>query len=147
LLKYPDSMDSVFTRIIRGDIPAYKVAENADFLAFLDIFPLEKGHVLVIPKKQVDYIFDLDNETYLLLWSFARGVARAIESVVPCERIGIAVVGLEVPHAHVHLIPLREVADINFSRPKKSFTTEEFLETATAIRKAWEAADSSTTPT
>ncbi|MCS6916937.1 MAG: HIT family protein [Chitinophagales bacterium] len=126
-------MPSVFTRIVRREIPADIVAENEHFLAFLDINPLARGHVLVIPKKEVDYLFDLDDETLQLLFLFCKRVARAIEAVVPCKRIGVAVVGLEVPHAHVHLVPLQQVDDINFSRPRVRLSPAEFKELAAAI--------------
>lgn len=119
-------MASVFSKIVAGEIPCYKVAENEHFLAFLDIFPLKKGHVLIIPKKEVDYIFDLDSDTYSGLMNFAKNVAIAIKKVVPCNRIGISVVGLEVPHAHVHLIPINSVNDMNFSNEKLRFSKEEF---------------------
>ncbi len=119
-------MSSIFTKIINGEIPSYKVAEDENFYAFLDIFPLAKGHTLVIPKKEVDYIFDLDEETYVGLHAFARKVALALKQAVPCKKIGIAVLGLEVPHAHIHLVPMQSEHDINFSNPKKKFTSEEF---------------------
>lgn len=126
-------MPSLFTRIVNGDIPCYKIAEDQDFLAFLDINPLAKGHTLVIPKLEVDYIFDLEPEVYAGLWTFAKSVAGKIEKVIPCERVGIAVVGLEVPHAHIHLIPLNNVEDINFSRPKLQLSSEEFENIANSI--------------
>ena len=119
-------MASVFSKIVAGEIPCYKVAENEHFLAFLDISPLKKGHILVIPKKEVDYIFDLDSDTYSGLMNFAKNVAIAIKKVVPCNRIGISVVGLEVPHAHVHLIPINSVNDMNFLNEKLRFSKEEF---------------------
>jgi histidine triad (HIT) family protein len=109
---------TIFSRIVAGEIPAYKVAESIDFLAFLDINPLAEGHLLVIPKKEVDYLFDLDDETYTGLQIFAKIVATALKKAIPCLRIGVAVIGLEVPHAHIHLIPLNDMDDINFSRPK-----------------------------
>ena len=121
-------MDSIFSKIINKEIPAYIIDENDDFIAFLDVFPLAKGHTLVIPKKQVDYIFDLDEETYVALWKFAKGVSIKVEKAIKCNRIGIAVIGLEVPHAHIHLVPLNSVEDINFSRPKLSLSEEEFNE-------------------
>lgn len=126
-------MSSIFSRIVSGEIPCYKIAESEEFLAFLDINPLAKGHTLVIPKKEIDYIFDLDDELYKGLMLFSKRVAAAVEKVIPCQRIGIAVIGLEVPHAHVHLIPLRHVGDINFAKPKLSFSKEEFAETAEKI--------------
>src|SRR3989344_5975511 len=119
---------SIFTKIINKEIPAYIIDENDDFIAFLDVFPLAKGHVLVVPKKQIDYIFDLEPKIYSGLWSFANKIAKRLEKAIPCKRIGIAVIGLEVPHAHVHLIPLQSVEDINFTRPKLILTKEEFEE-------------------
>lgn len=127
-------MASIFSKIATGEIPCYKVAENEQFLAFLDIFPLKKGHVLVIPKKEVDYIFDLDTETYLGLMDFAKQVAGAIKKIIPCDRVGVAVIGLEVPHAHVHLIPINTENDMNFRNEKLKFTKEEFQEIASSIR-------------
>ena len=120
-------MPSVFTRIVNGEIPCYKVAENEDFLAFLDIMPLTKGHTLVIPKKEVDYIFDLDDSLYVGLMQFSKQVASAIQKNIPCKRIGIVVIGLEVPHAHVHLVPMNDVSDIDFSREKLKLSREDFL--------------------
>jgi histidine triad (HIT) family protein len=131
-------MPSLFTRIIEDEIPAWKVAENDEFLAFLDISPLAKGHTLVIPKKEVDYIFDIDDDLYAHFFLFAKKVARAIEKVIECERIGIAVVGLEVPHAHIHLVPLNKVSDIDFSRPKLKISNEEMENISTKIRKSFE---------
>lgn len=125
-------MGSIFTKIIKGEIPAYKVAETDDFLAFLDISPNTRGHTLCIPKKEVDKIFDLDEETYMELMRFSRKVALAIEKSVPCKRVGMAVVGLEVPHVHVHLIPLNAMEDTQFSK-SVSLTPEEFQETAQTI--------------
>ena len=118
-------MSSIFSKIVNGDISAYKVAEDEHYLAFLDIFPLAKGHVLVIPKKHTDYIFDIASDEYLELWKFAQKVAKGMDKVIPCERIGVAVIGLEVPHAHIHLIPLNNVSDINFERPKLKFSENE----------------------
>lgn len=126
-------MSSIFTKIIQGEIPSYKVAEDENYLAFLDIFPLKKGHTLVIPKKEVDYIFDLDTDTLAGLTAFAQKVAKAIDKTVECERVGVAVIGLEVPHAHIHLVPLHSVHDIDFSKPKLQFTPEEFQEIASSI--------------
>lgn len=128
-------MASIFTKIVIGEIPAIKIAETDDFLAFLDINPLSEGHTLVIPKKEVDYIFDLPNELYLGLQVFAREVARALKRAIPCERVGTAVVGLEVPHAHIHLIPISSISDMDFSKPKQSFTQEELQQTAENIRQ------------
>ncbi len=121
-------MDSIFTKIINKEIPAYIIEENDDYIAFLDVFPLAEGHTLVIPKRQVDYIFDLDEGTYLGLCKFAKKIARKIENAIDCERIGIAVIGIEVPHAHIHLVPINNVEDINFSRPKLILEESEFLE-------------------
>jgi histidine triad (HIT) family protein len=129
-------MPSLFSRIVQGEIPAHKVAEDDRYLAFLDINPLAKGHVLVIPKEEVDYIFDLDPETLSGLMVFAQRVAKAIAHVVPCKRIGVAVIGLEVPHAHVHLVPLQSLHDLDFSKPRVSLTKEEFAEVAAAIASA-----------
>ena len=127
-------MPTLFTRIVQGEIPAYKIAEDDQFLAFLDISPLAKGHALVIPKKEVDYIFDLDEDALSGLMLFAQRVARAIERVVSCKRIGIAVIGLEVPHAHVHLVPLQTMHDIDFSKARVQMTTDEFNHLAKAIQ-------------
>jgi histidine triad (HIT) family protein len=129
-------MASIFSKIINDEIPAYKILENENFLAFLDIFPLAKGHVLVIPKKEIDYLFDISSDDYGELWKFAQQVAKAMDKVIDCKRIGVAVIGLEVPHAHIHLVPLNNVSDINFERPKLSFSEEEMNEVAQKIRKA-----------
>ena len=128
-------MASIFSKIISNEIPSYKVLENENFLAFLDIFPLAKGHVLVIPKKETDYLFDITSDEYLGLWKFAQQVAKAIDKVIDCKRIGVAVIGLEVPHAHIHLVPLNNLSDINFDRPKLSFSKEEMCTVAQDIRK------------
>lgn len=126
-------MPSLFTRIVQGEIPAYKVAEDDNYLAFLDIFPVAKGHVLVIPKKEVDYLFDLDDELYTGLQLFAKKVAAGVKEAIPCVKVGVMVLGLEVPHAHIHLVPMQSEADLlNFSN-KKKFTPEEFKETASLI--------------
>ncbi len=127
---------TIFSKIVAGEIPAYKVAETIEFLAFLDINPLAEGHVLVIPKKEVDYLFDLDDETYTGLQIFAKIVAAGIRKAIPCQRIGVAVIGLEVPHAHIHLIPLNKVSDINFERPKLNPTKEQLEATAEKIKEA-----------
>lgn len=127
---------SIFTKIISGEIPAHKVAETTDFLAFLDINPLVEGHVLVIPKKEVDYIFDIDDETYAGLLIFAKIVAEGLKKAIPCKKVGVSVIGLEVPHAHVHLIPMNAVSDMNFSREKLCPTAEQLAETAQKIRAA-----------
>lgn len=129
-------MPSIFSKIVSGDIPAFKVAEDENYLAFLDIFPLAKGHVLVIPKKETDYIFDLDSEEYLGLFSFAKKVAKAMDKIISCQRIGVAVIGLEVRHAHIHLVPLHDVSDINFERPKLKFPDSEMKEIADLIKSA-----------
>ena len=117
-------MSSLFTKIVEGEIPAYKVAENDKYLAFLDIMPLVEGHVLVIPKQEVDYVFDLEDDVLAGLHIFAKKVAKAIDNVIPCSRIGDAIIGLEVPHTHVHLVPLNTMDDINFTRPKLSLSKE-----------------------
>ena len=121
-------MASIFTKIINREIPAYIVAEDEQFIAFLDVFPVAHGHVLVVPKKEVDYLFDLDEATYAGLMHFAKKVAKAVEQVFTCERIGVAVIGLEVPHCHVHLVPLQTMEDINFSKPKLELSKETMLE-------------------
>lgn len=118
--------DSIFAKIINKEIPSYIIEESEHFIAFLDVFPLAKGHVLVVPKKQVDYIFDLEPEIYSGLWLFANKIAKKLKQAIPCKRIGIAVIGLEVPHAHIHLLPLQSVEDINFSRPKLKLEASEF---------------------
>lgn len=127
-------MPSIFTKIIQGDIPCYKIIEDDQYIAFLDVFPVAKGHVLVVPKKEVDYIFDLDDSTYSGLMLFSKKVAIALKKTIPCLRIGVSVIGLEVPHTHVHLVPMNNMRDINFSKPKLSFTKEEMEEMATAIQ-------------
>jgi histidine triad (HIT) family protein len=129
-------MSTIFSKIISGEIPAYKVAESIDFLAFLDINPLAEGHVLVIPKQEVDYLFDLEDGLYTELQLFAKIVATAMKRVIPCIKIGVAVIGLEVPHAHIHLIPMNSVSDMNFSKPKLSFTPEQLEATAEKIKEA-----------
>ncbi|MEZ7978021.1 MAG: HIT family protein [Flavobacteriales bacterium] len=128
-------MASIFSKIIRGEIPCYKIAENEEFFAFLDISPLAKGHVLIVPKREVDKYFDLNSEEMYGINLFAKGIALAIENAIPCKRVGVAIVGLEVPHAHIHLIPLNSVEDINFERQKLKLSQEEFEEIAEAIRK------------
>ena len=129
-------MPSIFSRIVAGEIPCHKIAEDDRFLAFLDIQPLAKGHTLVIPKMEVDKYFDLPDDILRDINVFARDVALQIERAIPCERVGVAVIGLEVPHAHVHLIPLNGVADINFERPKLQVTQDELAATAAQIRQA-----------
>ena len=131
-------MASIFTKIVNGELPSYKIAETEDYYAFLDIFPLKKGHTLVIPKKEVDYIFDLDDALYKGLFAFAKKVGKAIEKVIPCKRIGITVIGLEVPHAHIHLIPLDGLYDIDFKLPKLRLSEAEFEEIAKNISTAFE---------
>lgn len=127
-------MPSLFTRIVTGEIPCHKIAETNDFLAFLDVFPCAPGHTLVIPKQEVDYIFDLEDSLYEGLMKFSKQVAAAVEKAIPCKRIGVAVVGLEVPHAHVHLIPLNSMADMNFNN-KLKMSSEELAEIAAKIRE------------
>lgn len=126
-------MSSIFTKIVKGELPCYKIAENDKFLAFLDVNPLVKGHALVIPKEEIDYIFDLEDEVLSEMMVFAKQVAIKIEKTIPCKRIGVAVIGLEVPHAHIHLVPMQSVEDINFTQPKLSFTKEEMEETLNLI--------------
>ena len=127
-------MPGLFSKIVAGEIPCHKIAESEDYLAFLDIFPLKEGHVLVIPKKEVDYFYDLEDDLLGGLMVFSKGVAAAIRSSVDCERIGVAVVGLEVPHAHVHLIPIDSVKDMDFSNEKLKFSPEKLAATAARIR-------------
>lgn len=129
---------TIFSRIVAGEIPSYKCAENEQFYAFLDIAPLAKGHTLVIPKREVDYIFDLTDEELAAMQVFAKHVAVAIKEVLPCIKVGQAVLGLEVPHAHIHLVPMQSERDMNFANPKKQFTPEEMQQTADAIRAAFE---------
>lgn len=126
-------MASIFTKIIQGEIPCHKIAENDDFLAFLDVFPLVEGHVLIVPKVEVDYIFDLPNETLSELFIFSKEVSKMVEKSIPCKRIGIAVIGLEVPHTHVHLVPMQSVQDINFAQPKMKISEERLKEIARCI--------------
>jgi histidine triad (HIT) family protein len=126
-------MASIFSRIIRGEIPCYKIAENDDYFAFLDINPLRAGHTLVVPKRETDYIFDLEDVYLAGMVIFSKKVAAAIKSAIPCNRIGIAVLGLEVPHAHIHLVPMDTMEDINFRNPKLKFTPEEFKDIAAKI--------------
>lgn len=131
-------MATIFSKIAAGDIPSYKIAENDKFYAFLDINPLVKGHTLVIPKQEVDYIFDIEDKDLAEMHVFAKSVARAIEKVVPCKRVGVAVIGMEVPHAHIHLIPINKESDMLFSNPKLKLTPEEFTSIADLIHTAWE---------
>ncbi len=129
-------MSSIFSKIVNNEIPSYKVAEDKNYFAFLDAFPLAYGHVLVIPKRETDYLFDLDSDEYLGLWNFSQKIAKAMDKVIVCERIGVAVIGLEVPHAHIHLIPINGVSDINFEREKKTFSPDEMREIAEKINLA-----------
>ena len=127
-------MATIFTKIAKGEIPSYKVAENDEFYAFLDIAPMAKGHTLVIPKNvEDDYIFNLDEKTYMGLCAFAREVARAIKAAVPCQRVGVAVLGMEVPHTHIHLVPLTTEADMDFRKAKLELSSEEFAQIASSI--------------
>ena len=119
-------MASRFSKIIEGQIPTYKISETEDFLAFLDVFPLMEGHVLVVPKKEVDNILDLSPELYTSLFSFTQKIGKAIEAAIPCKKVGIAVIGLEVPHAHIHLVPINSADDLNFTRPKLTLQKEKF---------------------
>jgi len=129
-------MSTIFTKIVKGEIPSYKVAENEDFYAFLDINPLAKGHTLIIPKKEIDYYFDLEEDLIAGINVFCKKVAAGIEKVIECKRIGVAVLGLEVPHAHIHLVPINGIYDIDFSKPKLKLEPEEFMEIANKISKA-----------
>ncbi|HPE86871.1 MAG: HIT family protein [Bacteroidales bacterium] len=131
-------MASIFSKIVTGEIPCHKVAEDENYLAFLDINPLAKGHTLVIPKKETDYIFNLGINEYSGLWVFAQKVARAIDAVIPCKRVGVAVLGLEVPHAHIHLVPINGIYDIDFSKPKLTLTASEFSDIAAAIQASYQ---------
>jgi len=127
-------MSSIFSKIVQGEIPCHKIAEDDQFLAFLDVIPLVEGHTLVIPKQEIDYIFDLDPEVLAGLMKFAQRIAPAIKKAIPCKRIGVAVIGLEVPHAHVHLVPLNRMLDINFSQEKLKPSQESLAKTAELIR-------------
>jgi len=129
-------MSTIFSRIVAGEIPAHKVAESNDYLAFLDVHPLVRGHVLVIPKKETDDIFHIENDAYMGMWVFAKIVSQGIRKVFPCLKVGIAVVGLEVAHAHIHLVPLNAMDDMNFARPKLSLPNEEMAAIAESIRQA-----------
>ena len=131
-------MATIFSRIIAGEIPSYKVAESEQFYAFLDINPLVKGHTLVVPKREVDYIFDLEDDELAAMHVFAKSVALAIQQAFPCKKVGEAVIGLEVPHAHIHLSPSQKESDMLFSNPKLKLSNEEFVAVAEAIRGAWE---------
>lgn len=129
-------METVFSKIISGEIPVHKVAETTEFLAFMDISPLSRGHVLTIPKSPTDYIFDIEDEEYIGLWMFSKIVAQAVKVAFPCEKVGVAVVGLEVAHAHIHLIPVNQVSDMDFSRPKLKLSEDELAQDAKLIREA-----------
>ena len=133
-------MATIFSRIIAGEFPCYRVAENEKFFAFLDINPLVKGHTLVVPKQEVDYIFDLSDEDLAAMHVFAQKIARAIEKAFPCKKVGEAVIGLEVPHAHIHLIPIQKESDMLFSNPKLKLADDEFVSIAKAISSAYETA-------
>lgn len=130
-------MATIFSRIISGDIPCYKIAEDENYFAFLDINPLIEGHTLVVPKKEIDYIFDLEDDALAGMHLFSKRVAKAIEAVMPCERIGVTVIGLEVPHAHIHLIPIFTLSDMNFKKPKLTLAKEQFESVAEKIRAAF----------
>ncbi|MBP7262515.1 MAG: HIT family protein [Bacteroidia bacterium] len=127
-------MASIFSKIITGELPSYKIAETENYLAFLDVFPLTEGHVLVIPKKETDNIFDIEEEEFAGLHLFSKIIASAVKQAVPCRKVGVAVIGLEVPHAHIHLVPINEVGDINFAKPKLKPTAEELQSVAERIR-------------
>jgi histidine triad (HIT) family protein len=126
-------MATIFTRIIKGEIPCYKVAEDDRYFAFLDINPLKKGHTLVVPKLETDYIFDLDDDMIAGMIVFSKNIAMAIKDAIPCKRIGVAILGLEIPHAHIHLVPMDSMEDLNFKNPKLKLTPEEFKEIAKNI--------------
>jgi histidine triad (HIT) family protein len=128
-------MATIFSKIIQGEIPSYKISENDDFIAILDVFPLVEGHVLVIPKKEIDYIFDIDDEHFVGLHLFAKIVAKAVKTAIPCKRIGVAVIGLEVPHAHIHLVPMNEIGDLNFEKERAVFTPDQYEQIASNIRE------------
>jgi len=131
-------MPTIFSKIINGEIPCYKIAENDEFLAFLDISPLEKGHTLIVPKKEIDYIFDLEDDLLVNMHLFSKKVARAIQDSVPCLRIGVAVIGLEVPHAHIHLVPLHSLGSMTFTKERINLSQVEFAEIAQSIRTKFE---------
>ena len=130
-------MATIFSKIVSGEIPCYKIAEDDNFLAFLDIFPLKEGHTLVIPKKEVNYLFDLEDDLYQGLFAFSKKVAKAVESVMPCERIGVAVIGLEVPHAHIHLVPIDKVQDIDFTQTKLEVDESDMKNICNKISQAY----------
>jgi histidine triad (HIT) family protein len=128
-------MPGIFAKIAKGEIPSYRVAEDENYYAFLDIHPVAKGHVLVIPKKETDYLFDIEQEEYSGLMNFTRKIAVALKKAIPCRKVGVAVLGLEVPHAHIHLVPMNSESDINFSKPKLQLSEEEFREIAEKISR------------
>jgi histidine triad (HIT) family protein len=128
-------MPSIFTRIVNGEIPCHKIAENDEFLAFLDISPLKLGHTLVIPKVEIDYIFDIEDDLLARMMVFAKNISKGIKATYPCERIGVAVIGLEVPHAHIHLVPINQMKDIDFHQPKLSLSKDELADCAHRIRQ------------
>ncbi|MCB1327532.1 MAG: HIT family protein [Spirochaetales bacterium] len=128
-------MASIFARILAGELPAYSVAEDADHFAFLDVKPLKRGHTLVIPRAEIDYLFDMSEEAYGRLFAFARKVAIGLKKAVPCRKVGVAVVGLEVAHTHIHLVPMDDIADLNFKKPRLRFTDSEYAEIAASIQK------------
>lgn len=131
-------MSSIFTKIINGEIPSYKIAEDDKFYAFLDIAPLAKGHTLVVPKQEIDYIFDIEDELLAQMHIFAKKVAKAIQAAIPCEKVGMAVIGLDVRHAHIHLVPLQEVGDLNFAKEKLQLEAEEMKQTSELIASKFE---------
>jgi histidine triad (HIT) family protein len=131
-------MASIFTKIINGEIPSYKIAEDDKFYAFLDIAPLAKGHTLVVPKQEIDYIFDIEDELLAQMHIFAKKVAKAIQSAIPCEKVGMAVIGLDVRHAHIHLVPLQEVGDLNFAKEKLKLSSDEMKQTSELIASKFE---------
>lgn len=129
-------MSSIFTKIINNEIPAYKIAEDENFLAFLDVSPIAEGHTLVIPKKEIDLIFDLETEDFKNLWSFAQMVAKKIQKAIPCKRVGVAVIGLEVPHAHIHLVPMQNIGDLDFGKERLQLSKEEYKKIQETISNA-----------
>lgn len=131
-------MASIFTKIINGEIPSYKIAEDDKFYAFLDIAPLAKGHTLVVPKQEIDYIFDIEDELLAQMHIFSKKVAKAIQSAIPCEKVGMAVIGLDVRHAHIHLVPLQEVGDLNFAKEKLKLSSDEMKQTSELIASKFE---------
>ena len=128
-------MASIFTRILAGELPVYSVVEDADHFAFLDVKPLKRGHTLVIPRAEIDYLFDMSEEAYGRLFAFARKVAIGLKQAIPCRKIGVAVVGLEVPHTHIHLVPMDDISDLNFKKPRLKFSADEYAQIAASIRK------------